>query len=260
MTDDKQVTSAVRETASSGRFTGPVTAAFRAIGARQHPVVHAVLLTWPAVPVLLLFRAALHGRLAVYADSVLGFDAVLCLITCLAVTPFITVARLKITKLRQWYGVWVFALSAAGLAVHLLQAGSLALRVAGSAVDWTGTLAVVLLFPMAVTSAVLAQKLLGPEWKRWQRNLMWTVCAVIAGHFVLLHAWLTVIAYGECILPAILLRNSRVRKSVRSWRAGGYSTGGWWTALAVISPLALSGLVILVAEEVSVIASAVTLT
>jgi len=218
------------------------------------------LLVWPALPVLFLIRAALHRKLGVYADSVLGFDATLCLIACLAVTPFITVARLKIAKLRRWYGVWVFVLGAAGLVVHLLSAGSIAQRVAGNATDWSGTLIVVLLFPMTVTSAAFAQKLLGPEWKRWQRNLMWTVCVLLAGHFVVLHAWTTTLAYSWCVLPAVLLRNSRLRKSIKTWRTGGYSTGGWWTALAILGPLALAGFVVLMAEEVSVIARAITLT
>ena len=241
-------------------MTGPVTAALKAIGNYQRLPVRIALVMWPAIPVLCLIRAGVAGKLTVYADSVLGFDATLCLVACLAVTPFITVARLKIAKLRQWYGVWVFVLGAAGLAVHLASAGSPAQHAAGDAVNWTGTLIVVLLLPMTVTSTVLSQKLLGPEWKRWQRNLMWAVCVIVGAHFLFLHAWPVTVAYGACILPAVLLRTPRARKAIKTWRSGGYSSGGWWTALAVIGPIALAGLAILTAEEVGVIVRAITLT
>lgn len=250
-----------KEKALPERLPGPVTAALRLVSARQRPPFRAALLLWPAIPALFLIRAAMHRKLGVYADGVLGFDAALCLIACLTVTPFITVTRMKITDLRRWYGIWVFVLGAAGVAVHLLATpGGIAQRVAGNATDWSGTLIVVLLFPMTATSATVAQKLLGPEWKRWQRNLMWSVCFLVAGHFVLLHAWLVLAAYSGCTLPAILLRNQGVRKSIKTWRTGGYSTGGWWTGLAIIGALVLAGLIILITEEVSVIAHAASLT
>jgi DMSO/TMAO reductase YedYZ heme-binding membrane subunit len=224
------------------------------------------LRVWPLVPMLFLLRPIVAGRLLDYADAVIGFDATLCLIACLAVTPFITVARLKITKLRWWYGLWVFVLGAAGLAIHLAYppvtpypSASMADRAAGSAVDWTGLLIVVLLLPMAATSSAVAQKALGPEWKRWQRSLMWIVWAIVGLHLASMHAWVITAAYGGATLPAVLLRRPRVRRSIKNWRAGGYSTGGWWAALGIIGSVALVGVLIIGGEEVREVARAVTL-
>jgi len=207
---------------------------------------------WPAVFALVLARPALHGALTAYADPVLGFDAVLCLLACLAVTPVITVTRSAVTRLRWWYGNWVFALGAAGLALHLAAgSGSAAARTAGTAVDWTGTVIVVLLAPMAATSSAAAQKLLGPEWKRWQRWGVWAVWVLVGAHLALIRAWLVLGAYLAVSAPAIAVRQPPVRKAVKAWRAGGYSTGEWWFALTVGVVLAAAGATVLVSEEVS---------
>lgn len=242
------------------RVAGPVTMAFRAVNARQSRLKAAAVRAWPAVPALVLVRPALHGSLTAYADSVLGFDAVLCLIACLCVTPFITVAKLRIAKLRWWYGMWVFVLGAAGLGIHLaMPPGSMVQRAAGDAVNWTGLLIVVLLFPMAATSCAVAQKLMGPEWKRWQRGLIWVVWSVTAVHLLLMHAWLVSCAYAACTLPAVTLRMPRVRKAIKQWRGDGYSTGGWWAVMAVLGTVAMAGLVILATEEVRAAVRAITL-
>jgi hypothetical protein len=219
------------------------------------------LRAWPALPVLLLLWPAFHGKVMAYADTVLGYDAVLALVACLAVTPVITVAKAPIAKLRWWYGNWVFFLGAAGFALHLAYPpGSLAYRAAGGAVDWSGTLLLALLLPMTATSSALAQKVLGPEWKRWQRGLVWAVWACVGLHLAVMGAWLPLAAYGAATLPAVIVRRPYVRRSVREWRAGGYSTGDWWTVMAVLSVLAIAGLAILAGEEVRSVARAVLLT
>lgn len=241
---------------------GPVTAANKVMSAVAVPRRRAsavALRAWPAVPALALLWPAYHGLLTAYADPVLGYDALLCMVACLAVTPVITVARTPVSRLRWWYGNWVFVLGAAGLAVHLAYPpGSLASRAAGTSVVWTGTLIIVLLLPMAATSTVAAQKLLGPEWKRWQRVLVWVTWAVIGLHLGVMHSWPALGAYGGATLPAVLVRRPRVRKSIKSWRAGGYSTGGWWAALAAFTAVALAGVAVLVTREVAAVARALT--
>jgi DMSO/TMAO reductase YedYZ heme-binding membrane subunit len=237
-----------------------VTAAFKVISAPHSQLIHVLLRVWPIVPVLYLLRSIFAGRLLNYADIVIGYDAVLCLVACLAITPFITVARLKIAKLRWWYGMWVFFLGAAGLAIHLAYPpGSIAARAGGNAVDWTGLLIVALLLPMAATSSVAAQKLLGQEWKRWQRSLIWLVWASVGIHLALMHSWVALGAYGAATMPAVLLRRPWVRKSVKQWRAGGYSTGGWWLALGIVGSVALVGVMVLIGEEVTAVVRAITL-
>jgi DMSO/TMAO reductase YedYZ heme-binding membrane subunit len=235
---------------------GPVTAVNRVLSVKpKRKVSWLALRAWPAVPALFLIWPAYHGRIMSYADSVLGFDAVLSLVACLAVTPVITVAKMPVAKLRWWYGNWVFFLGAAGLAVHLAYPpGSMAARAAGNSVEWTGTLIIVLLLPMAATSSAAAQKLLGPEWKRWQRGLVWLVWAAIGLHLYLMHSWLPLGAYGGATLPAVLVRRPYVRRGIKAWRAGGYSTGGWWAVLAVLVVLAIAGFGVLAAEEVRAVA------
>lgn len=217
-----------------------------------------LLRAWPLAYVLPLLYVAAKGQLMNYADPIIGFDAVLCLIACLAVTPVITTVKIPIAKLRWWYGNWVFFLGATGLALHLTYPPiNVACGTAGSAVNWTGTLIIALLLPMTATSSIAAQKLLGPEWKRWQRWLMWAVYCAVGIHLALIHAWLPFGAYMMATAPAVVLRRPSVRKSVKLWRASGYSNLGWWIGFAVMGTLAAAGIIILFTEELIAIASAV---
>jgi DMSO/TMAO reductase YedYZ heme-binding membrane subunit len=257
--------------AAARRASGPVTVAFRAIGTPRGRLGEFMLRAWPALPLPALIVPVAHRLLAVYADGVLGFDAMLCLLACLAVTPFMTAspqpwsARLHIARLRWWYGIWLFTLGFAALAVHLLNAGpfipvpGLAQRVAGSATDWTGLLIVVLLAPMAATSSVLAQKALGPEWKRWQRWGIWAVTALVVIHLLLLMSWLSAAAFSAALVPLITLRVPRVRRAVKAWRAARYTTGGLWAILAILCIVFAAGLAVLAAEEGLAVARAVAL-
>jgi DMSO/TMAO reductase YedYZ heme-binding membrane subunit len=239
--------------------TGPVTAFTKIMARSPEGKVSAFLLrAWPLFFVLPLVYVGFKGRLMDYADPVIGFDAVLAMIACLAVTPLITLAKMPVAKLRWWYGNWVFFLGAAGLELHLVYPPVNPLcGMAGNSVNWTGTLIIALLLPMTATSSNVAQRLLGPEWKRWQRWLVWAVWGAIAVHLAVMHAWLPTAAYLLATSPAIVLRRPAVRRSVKAWRADGYSTLKWWVWLAVLGNLAATGIIILVAEEVHAIASAV---
>jgi hypothetical protein len=234
-----------------GQASRSERAGFRAVALRL----------WPAVPGLCLARAAVMRCLPQYADGVLGMDAVLCLVACLSITPLMTVTRARAAKLRWWYGVWMFAIGAAAVALHMtMPPGGMAERMAGTGADWTGLWIVVLLLPMAATSSALAQKALGPEWKRWQRGLMWLVWAGVVIHLDMLHAWLSLVGLAAATLPLLVLRRPPVRQAVKHWRAGGYSTGGWWTVLAVLGTAYAAGLAVLLARQGVALAHAVTLT
>jgi hypothetical protein len=237
---------------------GPVTSVIKVMSCRPAALPALLLRTWPLLFVLPLLYVGARGQLMVYADQIIGFDAVLCLVACLAVTPTITLVKTPIAKLRWWYGNWVFFLGAAGLALHVTYPPvNVLCGMAGGAVSWTGTLIIALLLPMTATSSVVAQKLLGPEWKRWQRWLVWCVWGAVAIHLALIHAGLPLAAYLLATLPAVVLRRPEVRKSVKAWRAGGYSTHTWWVGIAVLGCLALGGVTVLLIEEVSAIATAV---
>lgn len=195
-----------------------------------------------------------------YADPVIGFDATLCLVACLLITPVVTVAKAPVVKLRWWYGMWVFWLGAAGLAIHLAYPpGSMGFRAAGNDVDWSGTLIVALLLPLAATSSAAAQRLLGPEWKRWQRNIIWVVWSLVGAHLILMYAWLAAGAFLGATLPGAFLRRSPIRRAIKAWRTEGYSTGFWWGVMGILGPVCAAGIVILVTEEVAYVAQAVTL-
>jgi DMSO/TMAO reductase YedYZ heme-binding membrane subunit len=227
----------------------------------KHKLSDLMLRLWPLLPLIPLAYAAAHGKLMAYADDTLGYDAVLALVACLAVTPVITAVKMPIAKLRWWYGNWVFFLGATGLVLHLAYPpGTLAARAAGNSVDWTGTLIIALLLPMTATSSVIAQKLLGPEWKRWQRGLVWVVWAVIALHLYLMHAPVTLAAYFAATLPAIVIRQSSIRKSVKDWRADHYENGHWWVVMGTLATLAIAGVTVLMSEEIRVAIHAVLLT
>lgn len=240
------------------RPTGPVTAAFAVLGKKQPTPIRIIAYIWPVIPPLALIPAALHGHLLAYADAVLGYDATLCLIACLAITPLITVMKLNIAKLRWYYGVMVFFIALAAAGIHLAYPpGTMQTRIAGNIIDWTGLLILTFLTPMAITSCKVAQKLLGPEWKKWQRNLMWCVWAALVIHFLVMHAWLITIVFIAASAPTFTLRIAKIRKAVKKWRADGYSTGGWWVILMALTVIFTIGVMVLLGLEVQSIANAV---
>jgi DMSO/TMAO reductase YedYZ heme-binding membrane subunit len=237
---------------------GPITLAFNAVNEAETKPVSIILYAWPLILPLALIPPAIHGHLLSYADSVLGYDATLCLVACLAITPIITVARLKITRLRWYYGILVFFIGLTGLAIHLAYPpGDMQTRISGNVTEWTGILILALLAPMALTSCVAAQKLLGPEWKKWQRDLMWGVWAVVVIHLLTTHAWLVVIAFGAATISTFILRIPQARKGIKTWRAGKYSTGGWWVILTLVTLLFVIGVMILTGEEGATVARAI---
>lgn len=268
--DETQVTAPARTgrgrhaaSRAPSRSAGPVTAALKLAGS-EHPRPLAVALrAWPVSYAMVLARPALAGspRLGDYAGQVLGLDATLCLVATLAITPVLTAVRLpQLAKLRWYYGVSMFALGFLGLALALTVApGTLGERAAGTAVNWTGTVLVLLLLPMTATSNAAAQKLMGPEWKRWQRGLVWVVWAFTLGHVLLLHDQATATGLVMASLPLMALRAPRVRRRVKDWRQGGYADGRVWFYMCVLAVVFAAGLVILLTLEGEAVARALTL-
>lgn len=208
---------------------------------------------WPLLPALFLL---IHReRFADLYGLILGLDATLCLIACITITPLMTVAKLPIARLRWWYGVWMFALGVALALGTIILDTSTVHAMAGNSVNWTGLVIVLILLPMTITANTVSQKALGPEWKRWQRYLMWIVWTLVGLHLAALMAWPTLTGYLAATLPLIILR--RARASIKAWRAGQYSTGGWWAGLAILLSVYLAGLTILITELVQACAQTV---
>lgn len=240
---------------------GPITAGFRVISKPVSTPMSAALRLWPLLPALFLIAPAMRGTpyLADAAGDVLGLDATLCLIGCLAVTPLLTVVKLRAAKLRWWYGVWMFGLGAALLAITLsVGPGSFEQRAAGNGVNWTGLVTVVLLLPMTAMANMAAQKVMGPEWKRWQRGLVWCVWAIVLIHLLLLRDPTVTAGYLAASLPLVLLRFSRVRRGVKAWRTTRYDSGGWWALIGVCSTVLVIGVCVLLQAEVLACAHAIS--
>ncbi len=235
---------------------GPITVVTRAVQ-RKHPAWLALVLrAWPLLPAACLPFAPEPG-FAELAGRVLGYDATLCLVACLTVTPLVSVAPTGMAPLRRWYGIWVFTLGLAGLIISMTNSeGNPLDRIAGNSVNWSGTLIVAMLGPLTAISTVTAQKLLGPEWKRWMRWLTWAAWWVIALHLLALRSWMTIIPLLMATIPLALVRRPWLRRRVREWRRDGYSSGAMWLGLDACAVLLVSGTAWLIGLEVLACAGA----
>ena len=210
----------------------------------------------PLLPVLVIARASTFriAHLADYAGVILGLGATLSLLACLAITPVSWLARFpSAASWRRWLGLCVFFTGAAGLAVAELgvrtreQAGMAA---AGTVREWTGTLIIVILVPLAVISNRVSQRLLGGHWKTWQRRLTWAAWAVIAIHIVTLAAWEVELAFAVASAPLIAARVPAVRKDIAAWRKAGYADPARWLLAGVAAGLFAYGFAVLAWTEV----------
>lgn len=240
------------------RPPGPVTAVIR-LGRKPETRLVALLLRgWPAIAPLFLAFPVLRRSPALddLASLVLGLDATLCLAACVTITPLVNLLRARAARLRWWYGVWTFTLGAAGMLLTLwLNRPAAGYAAGGNATRLTGLVIVLGLLPMAATSNAVAQKLLGAEWKRWQRWLLWAVWAAVLLHLAAIQAWASAAGFAAATVPMIILRWNAGR--IKSWRQGGYSTQGWWTALAVLAVCWAAGFTVLLAQLGQACASAV---
>jgi DMSO/TMAO reductase YedYZ heme-binding membrane subunit len=194
------------------------------IAPARRPAVRAgsaALCLWPAIPLLVMLRpmTAMAPGLQAYGARVLGLGATTCLLAVLAVTPLAAATGLR--QPGQWrrrYGLWMAVLGGTGLDLAL--AGGTA---AGHLREWTGTLIVVLLIPLAATANTAAQKALGTYWKKWQKPLTWAVWAVTGLHLAVLPAPAAGAGFALASAPLLAARVPAVRQRIA--RRG--SQGGW---------------------------------
>lgn len=219
------------------------------------PVVP-VLAVVPLLPVAVMARPVYLSvpRLQDYAGVVLGLGATLCLLGCLAITPVSWLTRFPAAAAwRRWLGLCVFFTGAAGLTIALLgaktgtQAG---MQAAGNVREWTGTLAVVVLLPLAAISNKLSQKTLGGHWKTWQRRLTWAAWAVIAAHILILAAWQVEVAFITASAPLVAARIPAARKDISAWRRSGYADPARWVLAGLLAGAFAYGFTVLAWTEV----------
>jgi methionine sulfoxide reductase heme-binding subunit len=226
-------------------------------------------LLWPAVllplaPLAVMARPLADDapRLQAYGGQVLGLGATLCLIGCLAVTPATRMVRWKRAAWwRKWLGMCVFFTGAAGLAIAATGGpqSQLGMRVSGSSREWTGTVIVLALIPLALTSNKYSQKLLGTHWKAWQRRLTWAAWGVLAVHMVTLAAWQTEVAFIMASGPLLAARIPAARRDISGWQKGGYADGARWVLTGLAAGVFACGTAALTWMEVVACAQATRL-
>jgi methionine sulfoxide reductase heme-binding subunit len=211
-----------------------VPGAARMLPSAAGVTVKAVTLAPLVVMVRPLYEQA--PKLQVYGGDVLGLAATLALLACLAVTPVSRLVRFKSAAAwRKWFGLAMFAIGAAGLAIAGTGGprGQWGMRMSGHVQAWTGTVIVVALIPLAATSNTWSQKLLGAYWKTWQRRLVWAVWLVVAVHLLTLAAWRVEAAFFLASGPLLAARVPAVRKDAIRWKNSGYADSARWVLSGV---------------------------
>ena len=211
----------------------------------------------PLVPLAVMVRPlyADAPRLQAYGGQVLGLGATLALLACLAVTPVSRLVRFRsASRWRKWFGLCVFWLGGAGLAIAALggPGGQWGMRLSGHVQDWTGTVIVAALVPLALISNNWSQKMLGTYWKAWQRRLTWVVWAAVAVHVLTLAAWQTEAAFFMASVPLLAARLPAVRKDVGRWKSSGYADPARWVLAGMaVGVFACGAAVLLYLEAVA---------
>ncbi|WP_232667822.1 ferric reductase-like transmembrane domain-containing protein [Pseudonocardia sp. TRM90224] len=175
------------------------------------PLLLDVALGAPGAP------AELHRR----APDVLGKAALGTLLASYAITPIATLSgwRWHIV-LRRDYGLWTFAIAATDLVLAAVldergwQAG-----IAGSAGLAAGTMATLLLIPLALTSNRWSMRMLGRDWKRLHM-LVLPVLLLVAVHLVFIGSDAFAIAFLSVVAVLWVLRLGAVTRWIGRVRAG----------------------------------------
>ncbi len=209
------------------------TAAFltQRSGSVAWPRIGLWLLRLPvAVPFVLMgpeIVAAVQGRpdsvahLSTSTADVLGTSAFLLLVLMLTITPVHVVTGWRWhLPLRRDYGIAMFVVAATDLALAATTTGNtfpggVLSRIGGHSFLAVGTLATLLLVPLAITANRAAQRRLGGWWKSLHR-VTYVVWALVLLHLLLLFGFQTI--FIEALLvsaPLLALRVPRVRR--------------WWT-------------------------------
>jgi sulfoxide reductase heme-binding subunit YedZ len=181
---------------------------------RLAPVI-AVLMLYPLVRDVLLDRPGAVATLHADSADLLGTASLLTLAGAFAVTPLRTLTgwRWHLILARD-LGLWTAFLALGDLVIAATTAedGWLA-GTTGSAVPAAGTMAALLLVPLALTSNRMSMRLLGRDWKRLHR-LVYPVIALVALHLFLLEGVRGPAEVALLFGPLILLRLGPVRRRV----------------------------------------------
>jgi sulfoxide reductase heme-binding subunit YedZ len=179
---------------------------------RAAPLI-AVVLLYPLAQAVLIDRP---GALEAFHDGsadILGTTALFTLFGSFAVTPLRTLTgwRWHLILARD-LGVWTAALALTDVVISMSMAenGWLA-GVAGNGVVAAGTLAALLLVPLALTSNRPAMRKLGRNWKRLHR-LVYAVIAAVALHLYFLEGVRGLVEIALLFGPLIVLRLGPVRR------------------------------------------------
>lgn len=167
------------------------------------------------------FAGVLLGRLDAVltlheaAVDALGTGALFALAASFSVTPIRTLTGWHWhLPLARDFGLWTFGLAATDLLIAAVAAeGGWLSGIAGKAFLAAGTLAVLLLVPMVVTSNRASMLALRRDWKRLHR-LVYVVIALVGLHLLLLERPRALIAFVLLFGPPMLLRIGPVRRWV----------------------------------------------
>jgi DMSO/TMAO reductase YedYZ heme-binding membrane subunit len=182
--------------------------------------------------------------------DVLGTAGEICLFMTLAVTPVVTVTRMRwIAPLRRWYGIMfaITALTDATIAsITTGFAGGVFGRLAGHSFLLVGFFMVLLTLPLLATANTPAQRWLGKYWKQLQR-MTYVVWGLLVLHLALLESLGIDSEDGDsvplfhqklyqalaCSIPLLVLRLPPVTRWIAKEQKAGNQARVYW----VISPL-----------------------
>lgn len=186
---------------------------------RLLPVV-VLLELYPDLRDAVLQREGGAAALAESAPVVLGVGALRCLAGSFAVTPLMTLLGWRWhVVLRRDLGRWAFALALLDLVIAAADTpGGLVAGVAGHAFLALGTLATLLLVPLALTSNRWSQRRLGRYWKRLHL-LVYPILAILVAHLLLLpDGPSSTVQMSWLFGPSLLLRVPPVRRRIITMR------------------------------------------
>src|SRR4051812_45078480 len=185
------------------------------------------VLMGPEILAALLGRPGSVANLSESTADVLGTSAFLLFITMLTVTPLHTFTGWRWhLVLRRDCGIAMFAVAALDLVLAATTTGrtfpgGFFARVVGHTFLAAGTLAVLLVVPLAITANRRAQRWLGPHWK-WLHRLTYFAWGAILLHLLLLFGLRSFFLDAAVMsLPLAVLRVPRVRR----WPVSSRRTG-----------------------------------
>ena len=179
------------------------------------------VLMGPEIISYLLGQPGAANDVAESTADVFGTCSLLLMVLMLAVTPVHTMTGwVWHLPLRRDYGVCMFITAVVDLVLAALTTGEtfggVLGRVGGRSFLVAGTLAVLLLIPLAVTSTKRAHRRLGSYWKKLHR-LTYVIWAIVLLHLLLLFGFSGIFVQAVIVsTPLVLLRLPPVRR--------------WWVA------------------------------